>query len=87
VIGKELSDVRKWVVEDMKDAQFSLNSYIMMRNPEMINYWRKVMKYFRDFVSNISVLNIEQIKNDYKLGDEAEKYASELILCRLGVKT
>ena len=86
MLGKELSDIKKWVEEDIKEAQFELNGYVIMRDLEMINYWKKIIKYFRNFVSNIITFNLEQIKRDYRLGDDAEQYAAELILCRLGVR-
>lgn len=75
-----------WISKDIKDAQFELNGYIRMRDPEMINYWRKVIEYFNYYIRYIERIKVEQLQNDVRFGDEAEQYAANIILVRLGAK-
>jgi hypothetical protein len=74
------SQIEEWIREDMKDAQMSYQRTV----GDIKEYWKEVVEYFRNYLTNN--ISLEQIKKDLQFGNEAEKYASKILLSRLGDK-
>lgn len=84
--SSELDAIKIWLSQDVKDAKFELQSYIKMKDKEMIDYWRQVVEYLNNFISHPTNNKIEMMRKDLILGNDAEQYAANKILVRLGIK-
>lgn len=78
------SQIETWIRQDMQEAKFELKGYQVMRDKEMIDYWKQVVEYFQRYLTNN--INIDQLKKDFKFGNESEQYAAGKILIKLGIK-
>jgi hypothetical protein len=80
----ETESIKSWIYDDIKNARKEMILHIGMCDSEMINYWKNIVEYFRNFVKNIRTLNTNKLKKDLQFGNDYEKYASRIVLDRLG---
>lgn len=82
----ETKSVKSWIYNDIKDARKEMMFHIGMYDSELIDYWKNIIEYFKNFVQNIRILNTNKLKKDLQFGNDFERYASRIILDRLGEK-